>query len=264
MVFLCGRPGCGRESSATLQIDAPGSTITLVDPRVSRDGVPLCPHHADATTPPVGWTMNDLRSVNRTLAPVRSIGPKTGEIVSAPPRPRVPGNPLFQDSRPLELRTESPASHPTTAATDSLGTDSLGTDSRAAERGSGQAGPSSNGRTDRSVGADSPSALSFPVSQEVRAMPLSASARAAALSSGSADPDQLRAAGLSSEADPDALEAHGAKAPASRPSKRREVVEEGENDDDKFPWHFSFNHDEPQELQAKSPLLARAFRSSVG
>jgi hypothetical protein len=58
------------------------------------------------------------------------------------------------------------------------------------------------------------------------------------------------------------------EAPASRPSKRREaaedLVEEPEAEDDKFPWHFQFQDDEPEELHAKSPLLARAFRSSVG
>jgi hypothetical protein len=58
------------------------------------------------------------------------------------------------------------------------------------------------------------------------------------------------------------------KAPASRPSKRRDVVEETpEPDEEKFPWHFSFKGDDneqPQELKAKTPLLARAFRSSVG
>ena len=52
---------------------------------------------------------------------------------------------------------------------------------------------------------------------------------------------------------------------ASRPTKRREVYDAEEAEDDKFPWHYQFEEDEePEELQAKSPLLSRAFRSSVG
>ena len=85
MKFLCGRPGCGKESTATLQIDAPSTTVSLVDPRISRDGVPLCARHADATTPPMGWTMNDLRSRSRSLAAV----PDEGSVpTSTPPRDR--------------------------------------------------------------------------------------------------------------------------------------------------------------------------------
>jgi hypothetical protein len=55
-------------------------------------------------------------------------------------------------------------------------------------------------------------------------------------------------------------------APSSRPAKRRDQVDDDgeETDEDKFPWHFQFHDDEPEELQAKSRLLSRAFRSSVG
>ena len=41
-------------------------------------------------------------------------------------------------------------------------------------------------------------------------------------------------------------------------------MDPAEVNDDKFPWHFQFDDDEPEELQAKTPLLSRAFRSSVG
>jgi hypothetical protein len=75
------------ESTATLQIDAPSETVSLVDPRISRDGVPLCARHADATTPPMGWTMNDLRSRGRSLSAV----PDEGSVpTSTPPRVRPP------------------------------------------------------------------------------------------------------------------------------------------------------------------------------
>lgn len=53
-------------------------------------------------------------------------------------------------------------------------------------------------------------------------------------------------------------------APESRPSRRRELAEE-QPEEDKFPWHFSFDDDEePAELQASTPLLSRAFRSTTG
>lgn len=53
-------------------------------------------------------------------------------------------------------------------------------------------------------------------------------------------------------------------APASRPTRRRDVAEEAEEDEDRFPWHFQYEDDEPEEMQASSPLLSRAFRSSTG
>jgi hypothetical protein len=53
-------------------------------------------------------------------------------------------------------------------------------------------------------------------------------------------------------------------APDTRPSRRREVAEE-QPEEDRFPWHFNFDDDdEPAELQASTPLLSRAFRSTTG
>ncbi len=92
--FLCGRPGCGRESTATLQIDAISETVSLVDPKVSRDGVPLCPRHADATSPPLGWAMNDLRSTSQALNVDEDA---QGSISSTPPRVRPPGEEAEDD-----------------------------------------------------------------------------------------------------------------------------------------------------------------------
>ncbi|MEZ5411248.1 MAG: hypothetical protein R2761_24680 [Acidimicrobiales bacterium] len=231
-----------------------------MDPRVSRDGVPLCPHHADKTTPPMGWTMNDLRSRDRTLAPVRSIGPRTGEVVSNP-RPRAVGSPLFQDSR-YEAEAE-----------------------RAAERAAERLRAAARGEALEDDDEDDTGGLSFPVSQELRHMPVSAArppvevvpqheiqpepepavsaevTRATARRGGwAAAISGVNAAATTSAPTP--------KAPASRPSKRREVVEEApEPEEERFPFHFSFKEadtEEPQGLKAKTPLLARAFRSSVG
>lgn len=209
----------------------------------------------------MGWTMNDLRSRDRTLAPVRSIGPRTGEVVSNP-RPRAVGNPLFQDSR-YEAEAE-----------------------RAAERAADRLRAAARGEELDDDEADD-SGFSFPVTQELRHMPVSAArapvevvpppeiqpepepepvvtaevTRATARRGGWAA--AISGAGANGGAAP-----APPRAPASRPTKRREVVDEvPEVDEERFPFHFSFKEadtDEPQELKAKSPLLARAFRSSVG
>lgn len=52
--------------------------------------------------------------------------------------------------------------------------------------------------------------------------------------------------------------------PSSRPDRRRAVSEDDADEEDKFPWHFQFDDDEPEELQASSPLLSRAFRATIG
>jgi hypothetical protein len=56
----------------------------------------------------------------------------------------------------------------------------------------------------------------------------------------------------------------GSKGPSSRPNRRREVAEDVPEEEDRFPWHFHFDDDEPEELQASSPLLSRAFRATIG
>ena len=211
----------------------------------------------------MGWTMNDLRSRDRTLAPVRSIGPRTGEVVSNP-RPRAVGNPLFQDSR-YEVEAERAAE-------------------RAAERLRAAARGDELGYDDE----DDTAGFSFPVTQELRHMPVSAARPPVEVVRPEIRPEPEPEPAVSAEvtratarrggwaaaisgASPSAGNANAAatpKAPASRPSKRREVVEEApEPEEERFPFHFSFKEadtEEPQELKAKTPLLARAFRSSVG
>lgn len=63
--------------------------------------------------------------------------------------------------------------------------------------------------------------------------------------------------------DPDGKESKP-EGPSSRPNRRREVAGSEPEDEDKFPWHFQFDDDEPEELQASSPLLSRAFRATTG
>ncbi|MGF1595319.1 MAG: hypothetical protein ACFCVK_00040 [Acidimicrobiales bacterium] len=175
--------------------------------------------------------MNDLRSRNRTLAPVRELGPRTGEIVSAPPatRSRSGVNPLFQASRPLD----KPSTAPPDGALPLAG--------------------------EPSIGDDDP--LTFPVSRQLQTMPLTVGDDAPASDAG----DDAEA--VDSTAGDGGTSRRGRRAdsgPASRPTKRRNVVDEETVEEDKFPWHYQFDHDEPRELQAKSRLLSRAFRSSVG
>jgi hypothetical protein len=198
VAYLCGRPGCSEESAATLQIDALSETVTLVDARVSRDGVPLCARHADATTPPMGWAMNDMRSnsAGRALAAV----PDEREVPRTTP-PRV---------RPEPSADATPQGRPQTRR------------------------PRVTGDDDRSGAGARPTREVAPV----------------------ADPEPVGR-----------RQSSGEEVPASRPSRRRgedgelQPAAEGES----FPWHHQFDDDEaPSELQASSPLLSRAFRSTAG
>jgi hypothetical protein len=227
--FLCGRPGCGKESTATLQIDAPSETVSLVDPRISRDGVPLCARHADATTPPIGWTMNDLRSRNRGLSAV----PDEGSVpTSTPPRVR--------PDRPPP--SESPAAR-------------MSRRQSIAERAR-QAEPMTGEPTEVVGAAPAAEAATSPDDHKFRSSrPTVAPVVAEGELTAAGGPGEVKGAGTGkNEAD----------APASRPTRRRDVAEEGGEEEDRFPWHFQYSDDEPEEMQASSPLLSRAFRSSTG
>jgi hypothetical protein len=223
--FLCGRPGCGKESTATLQIDAPSETVSLVDPRISRDGVPLCARHADATTPPVGWTMNDLRSRNRALAAV----PDEGTVpTSTPPRVR---------PEPASAATPDPLAPPQTAGQ---------RDTRMSRRQSIEERARRTAETDP-VGPDD---------QRFR------SSRPPAAAAGSVDADPGRPTTPTTPTTPSRRSEAG---PESRPTRRRDVPDEvAVAEEDRFPWHYQYQDDEPEEMQASSPLLSRAFRSSTG
>ena len=226
MKFLCGRPGCGKESTATLQIDAPSETVSLVDPRISRDGVPLCARHADATTPPLGWTMNDLRSRSRLSAV-----PDEGSVpTSTPPRVRPersaePGGARMSRRQSISERA------------------------RRAEAGEA----ASAAEADQPVVAESPEVAE--TGEATQGDHKFRSSRPA--------PEPVVADGELATRKPRRTDDDG-DAPASRPTRRRDVAEEDEEAEDRFPWHFQYEDDEPREMQASSPLLSRAFRSSTG
>lgn len=232
--------------------------------------------------------MNDLRSQNRTLTPVPELGPKTGEIVTNPGarRSRTRANPLFESSRSVE---EPKADrNGVTAGRPSV------------ERPSTEAPGQPEAQGEIATADARAETLSFPVSRDLRSMPVSATRRSAATpdeaeradeddeavsadataSTDNAFSAEQRASGEQPASTAENLEGAAstgdersevsrdrngrAKAPASRPNRRREVADGSAPEDDKFPWHYQFDDDEPEELLAKSPLLSRAFRSSVG
>jgi hypothetical protein len=186
----------------------------LVDPRVSRDGIPLCARHADATTPPQGWAMNDLRSRNRALAAV----PDEGETPSSTP-PRV--------------RTEAGAETATSSA-DAVATGPAPGTGHDPILDSGLAAHAGSVAHQVATAAQPPSETSRPAGE-----------------SSSAARSRRR-------------KARTDEVPASRPSRRREAAEEVDVEQDRFPWHHQYQDDEPEEMQASTPLLSRAFRSSTG
>ncbi len=241
MKFLCGRPGCGKESTATLQIDAPSETVSLVDPRISRDGVPLCARHADATTPPLGWTMNDLRSRNRSLSAV----PDEGSVpTSTPPRVR----PEPATARKMSRRQSIEERAARTSSGDGAESVQAGDDhkfrsSRPSDEPAAEA--------DLTVEADIAVETAAEATVETEAAP----ARKGSKRPAAKGRTKTRKRGAA---------AAEADAPESRPTRRRDVPEDEAEVEERFPWHHQYQDDEPEEMQASSPLLSRAFRSSTG
>lgn len=72
MARRCARPTCTDPASATLRFDYRTRQVWLgrladeVDP-TDHD---LCDRHADRTTPPVGWELDDQRPPVRAVAPL--------------------------------------------------------------------------------------------------------------------------------------------------------------------------------------------------
>lgn len=63
-VSLCGRVGCG-EPAATVLLMAPQDTqawLVGLDHVSAREGVALCPAHADRISVPLGWSLTDNRA----------------------------------------------------------------------------------------------------------------------------------------------------------------------------------------------------------
>ena len=68
----CARPGCGAPATASLSYRYGERAAWLEDllPEPEPSAHDLCPAHAEALRVPVGWTLDDRRSVAR---PVRRV-----------------------------------------------------------------------------------------------------------------------------------------------------------------------------------------------
>lgn len=53
---------CSEEAAASVQFDAEGSKVIIVDLADSVAGIPVCRTHVATRKPPVGWTLCDERS----------------------------------------------------------------------------------------------------------------------------------------------------------------------------------------------------------
>lgn len=229
---------------ATLQIDAVAETVSLVDPRVSRDGVPLCARHADSTTPPMGWTMNDLRSTSRALG-----GADEPLVAATPPRVRPstiedrPARRARADERPSARSQRGGATMSTRQSIQERARRTGGVEPVTAADDLDLDLDLDLDVDDNSDHGDQRSADVLPLTRDRRpaADPVARSGRSRAAADGTA--------------------------PSSRPARRREATAETEEprQQDLFPWHYEFDgEDEPEELHASSPLLSRAFRATIG
>lgn len=199
----------------------------------------------------MGWTMNDLRNQNHArsgsdLAPVTPLEPRSARADSARTGPTLAdaggaghsnGNGTGDNGRLSFPVSREMGSMPVSARVDGDTTDDALT-------GEGSEGEVAVGRDEASTEADA-------LAEETAPGPPSA------------------AVGTETRRRRNRPNRRGnqqAAAPASRPARRREEPDEEEPEDDKFPWHFQFEEDEGSEelLHPTSPLLSRAFRSSVG
>ncbi len=62
MSLLCARMECGESAEASVQFDAEGSRVILIDLTERTFGIPVCRGHARTRTAPMGWTLTDQRS----------------------------------------------------------------------------------------------------------------------------------------------------------------------------------------------------------
>jgi len=69
-VRTCSRIGCGAFATATAMLRYEDRAVEVIDLVRERDPglVDLCPDHAARLTPPMGWTIADLRAVSAVPA----------------------------------------------------------------------------------------------------------------------------------------------------------------------------------------------------
>jgi len=209
--------------------------------------VPLCDRHSDLTTPPMGWAMNDLRSSRKPEAKPEKSGQPT--ITRKPPRSRPTAGELAEDTKELRRKKARTSSRrPRDGAKKDL------------KRRSPKV------VIERTQTAQKDAQDVIDLSESVGPEPVRSEAHAVAPDNSAATTPRATPTSPTAPFVPE-LEVDGdvteqMRVPLSRPSRRRAI--EAENDDASFPWHHQFEDDEPEELQATSPLLSRAFRATTG
>ncbi len=63
MDLTCARLNCDQHATATLAFDAANAMVILIDLSETTDGIPICRLHARTRTAPVGWTLDDRRTL---------------------------------------------------------------------------------------------------------------------------------------------------------------------------------------------------------
>ncbi len=56
---------CGRDAAASLQFDNSEAKVVIIDLADTFSGIPICRAHARTRTAPMGWTMDDRRSISQ-------------------------------------------------------------------------------------------------------------------------------------------------------------------------------------------------------
>lgn len=62
MSLFCARMSCRELAAASVQFDADGSQVIIVDLAESVEGIPVCRTHVATRSAPVGWTLDDRRT----------------------------------------------------------------------------------------------------------------------------------------------------------------------------------------------------------
>lgn len=220
----------------------------------------------------MGWSMNDLRSRSRSLA---AVSDDDASPRSTPPRVRPEELPAEQRSSGQRMsRRQSIEERARREAEGNPNSDSRN-GSQPSER-TGAVPASGNGqRLTKKQRRAARAAKRAKDRQKVEASQSGAESNRA--DSNSADSSVADSKGASqrqsdqNDRNPQARDRRSRKpvvsetenGVTSRPNRRRET-EEVASDEEKFPWHFQFDDDEPDQLQASSPLLSRAFRATIG
>lgn len=85
MATVCARFNCQQVGAASLQFDTDGSRVLLVDLTETFAGIPICAEHALTRTAPMGWHLEDLRTVTKQI---ELVDDESGEAPASAPTSR--------------------------------------------------------------------------------------------------------------------------------------------------------------------------------